>query len=83
MCVRGADKVGLHVIDAALRIHQVLLVFAFNLNHTHNHPVYHVNGLTFLFVSRRGLLLLFFVLNVNVVVVLLYTVGRKVLFDIE
>ena len=41
--ISRAYEVGLHVIDSALRVHQVLLVFPFNLDHSHNNAVNHVN----------------------------------------
>jgi hypothetical protein len=41
--ISRAYEVGLHVIDSALRVHQVLLIFPFNLNHSHDNAVNHVN----------------------------------------
>ena len=41
--VCSADKVRLHIIYTALRIHQVLIVLAFYLDHAHDHAVDHVD----------------------------------------
>ena len=38
-----ANEVGLHVVDAPLRIHQVLVVLALDLDHAHHHTVDHVD----------------------------------------
>lgn len=45
LCVGRADKVSLHVVDATLWVHQILVLLAFNLNHTHYDTVNHVDGL--------------------------------------
>ena len=49
LCVCSADEVGLHVINATLWVHQVLVVFSFDLNHAHDHTVDHVDRLTLVF----------------------------------
>lgn len=41
--IRCAYEVSLHVVDLACRIHKVLLLFIFNLNHTANYAIDHVN----------------------------------------
>ena len=40
-------ELGLHVVDFSLRVHQVLLLFALNLDHSHDDAVYHVHRLSF------------------------------------
>lgn len=52
-----ANEVSLHVVNTTLRVHQILLIFAFDLNHTHNNTINHVNRLSFFFLVL--LLLLF------------------------
>ena len=49
LSVSSADKVRLHIIYTALRIHQVLIVLAFYLDHAHDHAVDHVDRFTFVF----------------------------------
>jgi hypothetical protein len=56
LCVSSADEVCLHVIDASLRIHQVLLVFALDLDHPHNYAINHIHRLTFFFFAANCLL---------------------------
>jgi len=48
LSIGSADEVGLHVVDSSLRIHQVLIVFTFDLDHPHHDAVDHVDRLTFL-----------------------------------
>jgi hypothetical protein len=45
--VRRANEISLHVIDASLRIHQVLIFFSFNLDHSHNDSINHIHRLAF------------------------------------
>ena len=49
--VRCPNEVGLHVVDSALGVHQVLIVFAFDLDHAHDDAVDHVDGFTFVIVA--------------------------------
>ena len=49
--VCSADKVRLHIIYTALRIHQVLIVLAFYLDHAHDHAVDHVDRFSFVFLT--------------------------------
>ncbi len=44
-----AYEVGLHVVDAAIRIHLVLLGLAFNLNHAHCDPINHLDRLSIIY----------------------------------
>lgn len=37
--VRCADKVSLHVVDLVVGVHQVLLVFALDLDRAHHHAI--------------------------------------------
>ena len=62
-------EVGLHVVYLAFRVHQVLLLFPFNLNHPHYHAINHVNGFAFVFRSllvliNRGVVNLGIILSV-------------------
>lgn len=41
--VRRSNKVRLHVVDAPLWVHQVLIFFAFDLYHAHHYPIDHVD----------------------------------------
>jgi hypothetical protein len=41
--ISRANEVCLHVINPALWIHQVLLVFTFDLNHPHHDTINHVH----------------------------------------
>jgi len=43
LSVGSSDEVGLHVVDAPLWVHQVLVVFTLDLNHPHNDSVDHVD----------------------------------------
>ena len=56
LCVCCADKVGLHVVDAPLWVHQILIVFAFNLNHAHYYTVNHVDRLALFLLTLSYLL---------------------------
>ena len=47
--VRCAYKVRLHVEDAALRVHQVLLLLTLNMDHAHHNAIDHVDGLPIIF----------------------------------
>ena len=59
--ISRAYEVCLHVVDSALRVHQVLLVLTFNLDHSHDYSVNHVDGFT----------LFFFLLTVYILLVVL------------
>ena len=68
------DKVGLHVVDATLGVHQVLILFTLDLDHAHDHPIDHVDGLAlvvFLPVLLSGGLLLIGQLALVVLLLLL------------
>ena len=41
--LRRANKVRLHVVNTALRVHQVLVLFTLDLDHSHDDAIYHVN----------------------------------------
>lgn len=43
--VGSSDEVCLHVVNFALRVHEVLLVLALDLDHAHDHAINHVDGL--------------------------------------
>ena len=47
LCVRRSNEVGLHIVNSPLRVHQVLVLFSFNLDHAHDQTVDHVDRLTF------------------------------------
>ena len=65
--ISRAYEVCLHVVDSALRVHQVLLVLTFNLDHSHHNSVNHVDGLPlFLF-----LLTVYFLLVIRLRVLIL------------
>ena len=51
LCIGRSNKVGLHIVNSPLRIHQVLVLFSFNLDHAHDHTVDHVDRLTFFIFS--------------------------------
>lgn len=52
LSVGRSNEVGLHIVNPALGVHQVLLVFALNLDHPHNDAINHVNGLLLLVVPQ-------------------------------
>ena len=54
-----AYKIGLHIVDAALRIHQVLTIFSLNLDQSHHDTVNHVHRIALFFT------LLFVIIPVN------------------
>lgn len=54
--VSCADEVALHVVDVAIRVHQILLVLSLNLNSAHHHVIFDIYAL-FLFLVSRALLL--------------------------
>ena len=43
LSICSANEVRLHIVNTALRIHQVLIVFTFYLDHTHDNAVDHVD----------------------------------------
>lgn len=51
LCVRRSNEVGLHIVNSPLRVHQVLVLLSFNLDHAHDHTVDHVDRLTFFIFS--------------------------------
>lgn len=55
---RGANKVGLHVVDAALRIYQVLLVLALYLDLATHYAMHHVHQLFFVVLYHTAIVLL-------------------------
>jgi hypothetical protein len=54
--IRSADEVALHVVNVAVGVHEVLLVFSFDLNAAHHYVVLDVNAFFFFFVSLTVLL---------------------------
>ena len=56
LSVGSADEVRLHVINAALRVHQVLIVLSFDLDHAHYNAVNHVHRLSLIVFSSLALL---------------------------
>ena len=48
LSIRRANKVRLHVVNAALGVHQILILFTLDLYHAHHHAVDHVDRLTFI-----------------------------------
>ena len=64
LSVCSADKVRLHIVYTALRIHQILIVLTFYLDHAHDHAVDHVDRFTFVFLAFTTL---FVVLNALIV----------------
>lgn len=71
--VGGADEVGLHVVDPALGIHEVLILLALNLDHAHDDAINHVNRLA-LFVLAFALTLTPFLVVLDALPVLLHVV---------
>jgi len=70
LCVGGADEVTVHVEDfARVRLHQVLVLFAFNLDHAHDHSINHVHALALLVFLSVTLSLAFDCLHTLLVVV--------------
>jgi hypothetical protein len=57
--VCGADKVGLHVVDVSVCVHQELALLPFDLNLAHHNVVDHVHRLPVLFVVDVPLQLIF------------------------
>jgi hypothetical protein len=49
----------LHVINAALWVHQILVVLPLNLNHAHDDAIDHVNGLALVIFPIAALLVVF------------------------
>ena len=43
LSIRCPDEVSLHVVDAAVRVHEVLALFSFDLYHSHDDTVDHVD----------------------------------------
>ena len=62
--VCSADEICLHIVNSALWVHQVLVVLAFNLNHAHDHAVYHVYGLALVIFSLGSFLVVFYTFSV-------------------
>ena len=44
VCICGSYEVALHVIYVAFGVHEVLLIFSFDLNPSHNHIVLDVHA---------------------------------------
>ena len=71
--VCSSNEVGLQVVDLPLWVHQVLLVLSLDLDHFHDHTVYHIHRLSIFFI-------LVFVLWLDLVsLLLLETLQRLVL----
>ena len=66
----GADKRRLHVVNAALWVHQVLVIFPLDLDHPHHYSVDHVDRLAFIIVTFGIFLILLSSLDVLVHIVL-------------
>ena len=62
--VSSADEIGLHVVNPALWVHQILVVLALDLNHAHHHAIYHVYGLALVIFSLGSFLVVFYTLSV-------------------
>ena len=62
--VGSADEIGLHVVNPALWVHQILVVLALDLNHAHHHAIYHVYGLALVIFSLGSFLVVFYTLSV-------------------
>ena len=67
LSVCSADKVRLHIVYTALRIHQVLIVLTFYLDHAHDHAVDHVDRFTFVFLAFTTLFVILNALNALIV----------------
>ena len=70
MCVGRADKVGLHVVNSALGVHQILILLSFDLNHSHDYAVNHVDGLTLVVLAFDTLLVVLYTFPILIDVVL-------------
>ena len=70
LSVCSADKVRLHVVNPTLRIHQVLSVFTFYLDHAHDHAVDHVDRFAIFFLAFAPFFIVFYALIVLFKVVL-------------
>ena len=62
--VGSADEIGLHVVNPALWVHQILVVLALDLNHAHHHAIYHVYGLALVIFSLGSFLVVFYTFSV-------------------
>ena len=78
LSVCSANEVGLHIVDSPLRVHQVLIILTFNLNHPHNNSVNHIYWFAFFFTFQSLIFILFainfLVLDVIVIIILRLTV---------
>ena len=70
LSVCSANEVCLHIVNAALWIHQVLIVLTLYLDHAHDHAVDHVDRLAFVLLAVASLLVILDALLVLVEVVL-------------
>ena len=70
LSVCSADKVRLHIVYTTLRIHQVLIVLTFYLDHAHDHTVNHVDRFSFVFLAFAPFFIVFNALIVLFKVVL-------------
>lgn len=50
--ISRSNEVSLHVVDASLRIHQVLLFLPFDLDHAHDDPINHIDTFRLLIAFR-------------------------------
>lgn len=55
VCIGSANEVSLHVVDVTLRVHQILLVFPFDLDAAHHYVVLYVDAF-FLFITALEVL---------------------------
>lgn len=72
LCVRRSNEVRLHVVDAPLWVHQVLIFFAFDLYHAHHYPIDHVDRLTFIVFTIAAFAT--FVLLLDILAILVHVV---------
>lgn len=65
-----ANEVGLHVVNASLRVHQILTFLPFDLDHPHHNTIYHIHRLAFVVLAIASFLIVFDSLTILVHVVL-------------
>lgn len=70
LCIGRSDERRLHVINASLWVHKVLVIFAFDLNHPHHDSVDHVDRLALIVLAFSILVFAFDTLTILVHIVL-------------
>ena len=75
LSVGSSDEVGLHVIDAPLGVHQVLVVFTLNLDHPHDNAIDHVDRLSLFIALTEVFIAVGLTLNLCFLEVLVITIG--------